>query len=75
MDYCPVAVRPSGLEAGGNHSEGSNLVVVVYLLRFYFFIHFFLFIFFRHIFALWLVSLYSHWDHLQLRKIFAMTYF
>ena len=70
-----MAVRSSGLEAGGNHSEGSNVVVVVYLLRFNFFIHFFLFIFFRHIFALWLVSLYSHWDHLQLRKIFAMTYF
>ena len=45
-----MAVRSSGLEAGGNHSEGSNVVVVVYLLRFNFFIHFFLFIFFPHIF-------------------------
>ena len=44
--------------AGGNHSVGSNLGVVIYLLLFLY--TFFLFIFFRHIFALWLVSLYSH---------------
>ena len=46
-----MAVRSSGLEAGGNHSEGSNLVVVVYLLRFNFFIHFFSVYFFSTYFC------------------------
>ena len=70
-----MAVRPSGLEAGGNHSEGSNLVVVVYLLRFNFFIHFFLFIFFDIFLPFGLFPCILIADHLQLRKIFAMTYF
>ena len=29
-----MAAKPSGLEAGGNHSVGSNIGVVVSLLRF-----------------------------------------
>ena len=76
MDYCPVAERPSGLEAGGNHSESSNHSVVVYLLRFNFFILFFFCLFFFDIFlpfGLFPCILIA--DHLQLRKIFAMTYF
>ena len=70
-----MAVRSSGLEAGGNHSEGPNLVVVVYLLRFNFFIHFFLFIFFDIFLPFGLFPCILIADHLQLRKIFAMTYF
>ena len=29
-----MAAKPSGLEAGGNHSVGSNIGVVIYLSRF-----------------------------------------
>ena len=45
---------------GGNHSVGSNLDVVIYLfiaLSLYLFSVYF---FFRHIFAHWLLSPYSH---------------
>ena len=59
---------------GGNHSVGSNLDVVIYLVRYLYTL--FLFIFFSDIFLPFgffpriLIA-----DHLQLREIFAITYF
>ena len=59
--------------AGGNHSVGSNLGVVIYLLRFLY--TFFLFIFFDIFLPFGLFPCILIADHFQLRKIFAITYF
>ena len=64
-----MATKPSGLEAGGNHSVGSNIGVVILDI-------FFDVVFLFNIvlpFGLFLCVLIA--DPLQLRKIFAMTYF
>ena len=69
-----MAAKSKGLEAGGNHSVGSNIGVVIYLLRFLY--TFFFDVFFFNIvlpFGLFLYVLIA--DPLQLREIFAMTYF
>ena len=55
-----MAAKPSGLEAGGNHSVGSNIGVVIYLLRFLDTFFFRCIFFFQHSFAFWLISLCSH---------------
>ena len=49
-----MATKPSGLEAGGNHSVGSNIGVVI--LDIFFRCSFS----FQHSFAFWLVPLCSH---------------
>ena len=70
-----MAAKPSGLEGRGNHSVGSNIGVVVYLLRFLE-TFFFLDVFFLNIvlpFGLFPFVLIA--DPLQLREIFAITYF
>ena len=55
-----MAAKPSGLEAGGNHSVGSNIGVVIYLSRFLDTFFFFEVFFFQHSFAFLLTSLCSH---------------
>ena len=58
---------------GGNHSVGSNLGVVIYLLRYLY--TFFLFIFFDIFLPFGLFPCILIADHVQLREIFAITYF
>ena len=69
-----MAAKPSGLEARGNHSVASNIGVVVYLLRF---LETFFFgcIFLNIVLPFGLFPFVLIADPLQLREIFAITYF
>ena len=70
-----MAAKPSGLEAGGNHSVSSNIGVVIYLLRFLDTFFFRCIFFFNIVLHFGLFPFVLIAGPLQLREIFAMTYF
>ena len=70
-----MAAKPSGLEAGGNHSVGSNIGVVIYLSRFLDTFFFSKYFFFNIVLPFCLLPFALIADPLQLREIFAKTYF
>ena len=71
-----MAAKPGGLEAGGNHSVGWNIGVVIYLLRFLDTFFFFdVFFFFNIVLHFGLFPFVLIADPLQLREMFAITYF
>ena len=70
-----MAAKPSGLEAGGNQSVGSNIGVVIYLSRFLDTFFFSMYFFFNIVLPFCLSPFVLIANPLQLREIFAKTYF